>query len=279
MTTRNGKIARLPRFVRDELNERLERSEESPQLLAWLNELPEVKEVVQDDFAGIPISKQNLSEWRQGGFEEWLARRELWEHAHNTMDFAEDLAGEGEHVLADDVATVLAARYAALLAKWDGEVDEKFEAKTRAINRLCRSVVQLQRSMHRAAKDNEDYIRRLDADDEEAKEKQKQKLMEKIMWGVQEPRLAKIIGGGTAGAELAKLISQIQTDQWEKPEDEEKPVKPATRKKTKTRKSAKPLQENEMDDEKEEESGPEQSGSVKLSQTDVAATGERKNDP
>ena len=56
MNTRNrdGKIARLPRFVREELNERLERSEESPQLLDWVNALPEVQEVVQNDFAGVP---------------------------------------------------------------------------------------------------------------------------------------------------------------------------------------------------------------------------------
>jgi hypothetical protein len=76
MNARNGKIARLPRSVREELNERLERSEESPQLLDWLNALPEVKKVLKSDFAGAPISKQNLSEWRQGGFQEWLARQD-----------------------------------------------------------------------------------------------------------------------------------------------------------------------------------------------------------
>jgi hypothetical protein len=78
MNTRNGKIARLPREVRQELNQRLEQSEPSPQLLEWLNALPEVKKVLRDDFDGVPISKQNLSQWRQGGFEEWLAREELW---------------------------------------------------------------------------------------------------------------------------------------------------------------------------------------------------------
>ena len=36
MKTRNGKIARLPHHVREELNVRLERSEPSPQLPAWL---------------------------------------------------------------------------------------------------------------------------------------------------------------------------------------------------------------------------------------------------
>ena len=61
MNARNGKIVRLPRSVRNQLNERLERSEESPQLLEWLNALPEARKIVQNDFAGVPISKQNLS--------------------------------------------------------------------------------------------------------------------------------------------------------------------------------------------------------------------------
>ena len=74
MRTRKGKIARLPREIRAEINHRLERSEPSPKLLAWLNALPEVRRFIDHDFAGVPISKQNLSEWRQGGFREWLAK-------------------------------------------------------------------------------------------------------------------------------------------------------------------------------------------------------------
>jgi len=81
MTARNGKIARLPRFVRKELNERLECSEPGPQLLDWLNALPQAREIVRDEFDGVPISKQNLSQWRRGGFQEWLARKELWAEA------------------------------------------------------------------------------------------------------------------------------------------------------------------------------------------------------
>jgi hypothetical protein len=47
LMTRNGKIARLPHDVREELNVRLERSEPSPQLLAWLNAMPVVRAFVQ----------------------------------------------------------------------------------------------------------------------------------------------------------------------------------------------------------------------------------------
>jgi hypothetical protein len=62
--TRNGKIARLPRAVRTQLNGRLGNGEPGPELLDWLNGLPEVRKVIQSQFDGTPISKQNLSEWR-----------------------------------------------------------------------------------------------------------------------------------------------------------------------------------------------------------------------
>jgi hypothetical protein len=77
MNLRNGKIAHLPRSIRDLLNERLDRSQPASQILPWLNALEEVQETIKDDFDGAPISEQNLSQWRQGGFQEWLVRRDL----------------------------------------------------------------------------------------------------------------------------------------------------------------------------------------------------------
>jgi hypothetical protein len=41
--THNGKIARLPRPLRDELNRRLVRNEDCATLLEWLNDAPDVK--------------------------------------------------------------------------------------------------------------------------------------------------------------------------------------------------------------------------------------------
>ena len=71
--TRNGKIARLPRAMREELNRRLRDGEQGNKLVAWLNGLPEVKAVVALEFGGKPIREQNLSEWRKGGYRDWLA--------------------------------------------------------------------------------------------------------------------------------------------------------------------------------------------------------------
>ena len=84
---RNGKIARLPREIRDELNTRLAEGEPGGPLLEWLNGLPAVKAVLERGFDNNPITKQNLSEWRTGGFVEWEARQE-------TLDQAREMAAD-----------------------------------------------------------------------------------------------------------------------------------------------------------------------------------------
>jgi hypothetical protein len=288
MNAHNGKIARLPRFVRDQLNERLERSEPGPQLLDWLNRLKEVREVVKRDFAGVPISKQNLSEWSQGGFQEWLARQDLWAEVRNVEDFARDLGEDRDNVLADDVATVLAARYAALISKWDGEVDEKFETKARVLNGLCRGVVQLQRGMHRAAKDNRQFIQELEEKSQRFKEHCKKRLLDQV-WAIRrEPMVAEVFGGGELGRKLAKYIVAVENDVPDakleiseedlkkakrgqggsKPTQERRTVQPA--RKTKPDNEPKPLEENEMDGAEEQQPSACPSESVKVSQSDSA---------
>src|SRR4051812_39971876 len=52
---RNGKIARLPEDLRQELNERLCDGEAGTSLVAWLNGLPEVQAVMAAEFGGVPI--------------------------------------------------------------------------------------------------------------------------------------------------------------------------------------------------------------------------------
>jgi hypothetical protein len=154
MKTRNGKIARLPNPVREELNLRMERSEPSPQLLAWLNALPEVREFVQREFGGKPVSKHNLSQWRRGGFQDWLTRREFFADARNA-DFSTPEPQEGPgKLVADQAATILAGRYAGLLVRWNGECTRDFETRARVLNGLCRGVAELQREAHKANRDN-----------------------------------------------------------------------------------------------------------------------------
>ncbi len=151
---RNGKIARLPRDIREELNRRLQDGEPGGSLLAWLNALPHVTQVLAKDFEGAAISKQNLCEWRTGGFAEWQARQEALVQARELAVDATELAAVTDGRLTDHLATVLAARYAAALAGWNGAVNEDFRRKLRALRGLCQDIVELRRGDHSGARLN-----------------------------------------------------------------------------------------------------------------------------
>lgn len=150
--TRNGKIARLPRTVRDEINRRLDNGEKGGPLLAWLNGLPEVRALVAAELGGKPISKQSLSEWRRGGFAEWQARQETLAQARELAADAGEITAATDGRLTDHLATVLAVRYASALHGWNGEVTEDFRKKLRALRGLCQDVVELRRGDHSGAR-------------------------------------------------------------------------------------------------------------------------------
>jgi hypothetical protein len=76
MMSRKGKIARLPLVVREALNRQMRDGSSQKEMVAWLNTLPVVREVLARQFGGWPIVKQNLSAWRHGGYEEWALCRE-----------------------------------------------------------------------------------------------------------------------------------------------------------------------------------------------------------
>jgi hypothetical protein len=143
---RNGKIARLPRELREELNRRMAENEPGETLLKWLNGLPAMRSILDGDFGGKPVSKQNLCEWRARGFAEWQARREI-------LGSPDELAAEAaEGKLTAHLATVLAGRYAALVAGWNGEVDEAIRFKLKVLHGLCRDVAVLRQGEIREAR-------------------------------------------------------------------------------------------------------------------------------
>src|SRR6266853_4950456 len=107
--TRNGKIARLPLAVRQELNRRMDEGEQGKKLVAWLNGLPAVQAIVAKEFGGKAIREQNLSEWKQGGYRDWLAKQEALEIAERLGEDAAEWAREDRAPLTDTVAHWLAA--------------------------------------------------------------------------------------------------------------------------------------------------------------------------
>jgi hypothetical protein len=112
-TTHNGKIGRLPRNIRDELNRRLEKSEPARPILTWLNALPDVQAVLASGFEGSPISEQNLSNWRQGGYQHWLKHQESRDLVRELSQNAAELATAADGVeAANHLSAVLVAELA-----------------------------------------------------------------------------------------------------------------------------------------------------------------------
>jgi hypothetical protein len=145
--TRTGKIARLPRDIRDQLNRRLHDGEPGVRLIEWLNGLEPVREILARDFGGREISEQNLSEWKQGGYKEWLTQQELLACARELAADAETVIEEVPGALSDHLATILTARYARLVS---GQMDEAQRREARALRALCQDIVELRRGDHYA---------------------------------------------------------------------------------------------------------------------------------
>ena len=145
---RNGKIARLPFTVRNLLNEKLRDAEQGTRLVAWLNGLPTVQKVLAAEFDGRVINEQNLTEWRQGGYEDWLRHQETrrW-----ISDLAEQSAQLEEEAGACSVADWLSAPLAVELGRRLQALASRAAddpAKGREFIALCREIGRLRREDH-----------------------------------------------------------------------------------------------------------------------------------
>jgi hypothetical protein len=112
-STRTGKIARLPHPIRHQLNLRLQDNLPAKSILPWLNNLPEVKTLLAAQFNSRPITPQNLSEWKKGGFRDWLTRQDALQFVQNLENQAdlEEPALKGNFT--DKLTRWLALQYAA----------------------------------------------------------------------------------------------------------------------------------------------------------------------
>jgi hypothetical protein len=155
--TRIGKIARLPKAVQDELNRRLENHELGEPLLAWLNDRPDVRQVLAAQFDGHPINKQNLSQWRRGGFREWQTRQDALKELPGIMaGLADELPSDGPP-LSEKLAPWMTARFF-VTAK--AELDACADAdKFKLMRTMCGELSALRLDDHRLARRNLDEER------------------------------------------------------------------------------------------------------------------------
>jgi hypothetical protein len=120
---RQGKIARLPQPIREKLNARLLQGDPASKILPWLNALDETKAVIEEDFEGLRISDQNLSEWRKGGYQDWLKRRDRLDHTRELAQFAVQLAKANKGSIAEGAIAIASGHILELLEACDGSLD------------------------------------------------------------------------------------------------------------------------------------------------------------
>lgn len=142
--TRNGKIARLPRAVREQLNCRLADGEQGKHLVVWLNTLPEVKAILTAEFGGRRIRAQNISEWKKGGFREWQLQQDALEQIPLVAAEASELNGKVRGQLSDHMAVWLTAHLMATVRRLAaGNLDDA--AKWKLLHEACADFATLRR--------------------------------------------------------------------------------------------------------------------------------------
>jgi len=156
---RQGKIARLPRPMRDELNRRLSANEDGASLLNWLNASPAVQAILARDFGSEPVTKQNLYEWRNGGFIESQTRQELLEQAGELATPAAECDPAGCGNLIGHLVALLAVRYAAVLARWNDGDNEALRVQLRVLHTFTRDLAALHRINQFAERQKRDQAR------------------------------------------------------------------------------------------------------------------------
>ena len=142
MKTRTGKIAQLPKPIRDDLNQRLQNGKQGPELLKWLNSLPETQDLIADKFDHQPINRQNLSEWRHGGYEDWLRHQDRELRIQRIAEEGSDLEErEGAADLFENTARIAVAE---LMADLDDLHKLKGEARSKRLRTLTRELTRMQ---------------------------------------------------------------------------------------------------------------------------------------
>jgi len=150
--TRIGKIARLPNEVREELNRRLQDGEPGEKLLKWLNALPNVRKILDAQFGGRPISKQNLSEWKLGGYRDWERAEEDRLCVDRLTERAAQVAGtDDESPLSERMAAVLLVEMAATFEQLKDASLPPAE-RWQLVRQMSRELAQMRREDNRAAR-------------------------------------------------------------------------------------------------------------------------------
>jgi hypothetical protein len=175
-SNRNGKIAHLPRALRDRINLALYNRCPAKELARALNQLPEVQAVMAQYFDGRPLKRQNIDEWKHGGYRDWLHHRQILEQKRELTADARDLSGTADG-LPDSLFGMLTLDYAHLMMNGDKETPEEFEKRRKKLSLVSQDIVRIRRSDLQARRVQVQETR-LERDEEKTEEQLVFKFME-----------------------------------------------------------------------------------------------------
>ena len=110
--------------MREELNRRLRAGQLGPEILPWVNSLPEVRKVIDDFFGGQEINPQNLSDWRNGGFQDWEEKQDKTHRIKELASFAVKLTEANGGRIAEGAAAIASGKVLELLESLEGQPGE-----------------------------------------------------------------------------------------------------------------------------------------------------------
>lgn len=106
--TGNGKIERLPWELREQVCRKLRDSVPAAKICVWLNSLPEVLAILDEYFGEQPINAQNVTNFRQGGYQRWLSRQGKLDRTRELAAYAVNIATASGGTLADGASQIIA---------------------------------------------------------------------------------------------------------------------------------------------------------------------------
>jgi hypothetical protein len=134
MARRTGKIARLPKDVRDTLNFELEQGTAYKQICSWLE---------SEGYPG--CNEGHVSSWFKGGHQDWLRQEQYIREVKERRDYAEEFVcgSMGGDTFQEANLQLAAIQCFEVLAQLDvkalqAQLAEKPETYVRLINSLCR---------------------------------------------------------------------------------------------------------------------------------------------
>ena len=197
-TTRRGKIARLPANVRKEVCQRLHDGQSASQIIPWLHGLPDVLRVLDEHFGEEPISPQNLSDWRKGGYQDWLRARARVDDLKQLSQYAFDLAKAGGS-LTEGAAAIAGGK---ILTMFENLNEENIEKLIASLSSLRTSEAS---SMN--ARTNQARLAQKDREIDLEEKKFRRTTAELFIKWAQSPEAQAILGSGdTKTVQMDKLV-------------------------------------------------------------------------